>query len=40
MQITARLDKIWLQSAVQFDFMADLTGTGNREDLCIKIRHY
>ena len=25
----ARLDKIWLHQAVKFDFMADLTGTGN-----------
>ena len=25
----ARFDKIWLHQAVKFDFMADLTGTGN-----------
>jgi len=25
----ARLDNIWLHQAVEFDFMADLTGTGN-----------
>ena len=25
----ARLDEIWLHQAVNFDFMADLTGTGN-----------
>ena len=25
----ARLDKIWLNQAVKFDFMADLTDTGN-----------
>ena len=25
----ARLGKIWLHQAVKFDFMADLTGTGN-----------
>jgi len=24
-----RLDKIWFHQTVKFDFMADLTGTGN-----------
>jgi len=36
----ARLDKFWLHQAVKFDFTTDLTGTGNRSVLCIKIRHY
>ena len=36
----AGLDKIWFNQAVKFDFTADLTGTGNRQVLCIKIRHY
>jgi len=36
----ARLDKIWFHQAVKFDFTADLTGTGNRQVLYIKIRHY
>jgi len=26
----ARLDKTWFHQAVNFDFTADLTGTGNR----------
>jgi len=30
------LDKIWLHQAVKFDFMADLTGTGNRSEGVIK----
>jgi len=29
MHLKARLNKIWLHLAVKFDFMADLTGTGN-----------
>jgi len=32
----ARLDKIWLHQAVKFDFVADLTGTGNRLEGVIK----
>ena len=32
----ALLDKIWLLQAVAFDFMADLTGTGNRSEAVIK----
>jgi len=32
----ARLDKIWLHQAVKFDFMADLTGTGNRSEGVMK----
>ena len=36
----ARLDTIWFHQAVKFDFTADLIGTGNRQVLCIKIRHY
>jgi len=32
----ARLDKIWLHQAVEFDFVADLTGTGNRSEGVIK----
>jgi len=32
----ALLDKIWLHQAVAFDFMADLTGTGNRSEAVIK----
>jgi len=30
--LKARLDKIWLHQAVKFDFMAHLTGTGNRSE--------
>jgi len=29
MHLKHGLDKIWLHQAVKFDFMADLTGTGN-----------
>ena len=36
----AGLDKIWFNQAVKFDFTADLTGRGNRQVLCINIRHY
>jgi len=32
----ARLDKMWLDQAVKFDFTADLTGTGNRSEAVIK----
>ena len=32
----ARLDKIWLQQAVKFDFMTDLTGTENWSEGVIK----
>jgi len=32
----ARLDKIWLHQAVKSDFVADLTGTGNRSEGVIK----
>jgi len=31
-EFKARLDKIWLHQAVKFDFVADLTGTGNRSE--------
>ena len=29
----ARLDKFWQQQLVNFDFTADLTGTGNRSEV-------
>ena len=32
----ARLDNIWLQQAVKFDFVADLTGTENWSERVIK----
>ena len=35
-EFKARLDKIWLHQAVKFDFVADLTGTGNRSEGVIK----
>jgi len=33
----ARLDKFWQHQVVKFDFTADLTGTGNRSEVVIKI---
>jgi len=32
----ARLDKFWQHQLVNFDFTADLTGTGNRSEEVIK----
>jgi len=32
----ARLDKFWKHQSVKFDFIADLTGTGNRSEEVIK----
>jgi len=31
----SRLDKFWLHQLVEFDFTADLTGTGNRSGVVI-----
>ena len=36
----ARLDKFWSHQAVEYDFTADLTGTGNRSEEVLKSQSF
>ena len=35
-EFKARLDKFWQHQSAKFDFIVDLTGTGNRSEEVIK----